>query len=145
MRPSIELMVLARGQVFTFAVLLCESIPIGCDSRCQTFNYLIPTMDSMIEVVANLSIIRGDDFHTRKNRPLPECDSAVAALSQFLGSVFVPQSCNQSTVPLSALAFRGQEALWPVCAQLYGFNHIHLLVELLDLVRCRCKRGVETS
>ena len=84
LRPSIELMVLARGQVFTFAVLLCESIPIGCDSRCQTFNYLIPTMDSVIEVVANLLRIRGDDFHTRKNRPLPECDSAVAALSQFL-------------------------------------------------------------
>jgi hypothetical protein len=51
--------VLARGQAFTFAVLLCESIPIGCDSRCQTFNYLIPTMDSFIEAVANLSIIRG--------------------------------------------------------------------------------------
>jgi hypothetical protein len=51
--------VLARGQVLTFAVLLCESIPIGCDSRCQTFNYLIPTMDSFIEAVANLSIIRG--------------------------------------------------------------------------------------
>ena len=31
-------------------------------------SYLIATMDSVIEVVANLLRIRGDDFHTRKNR-----------------------------------------------------------------------------
>jgi hypothetical protein len=58
----------------------------GCDSRCQTFNYLIPTVDSVIEVVANLSIIRGDDFHIRKNRPLPRmrlCCSCAFAVSSF--------------------------------------------------------------
>jgi hypothetical protein len=44
--------------------------------RRQTFNYLIPTMDT---------VIRGDDFHTRKNRLLSRMRFGQDSFSKKLG------------------------------------------------------------
>jgi len=46
-----------RGQVF----FVDSWFNFTGTCRCQTFDYLIPTVDS---------VIREDDFHTRKNQPL---------------------------------------------------------------------------
>jgi hypothetical protein len=43
-------------------------------------------MDSVIEVVANHLRIRGNDFHTRKNRHCPECDLDTIVFPKSRGS-----------------------------------------------------------
>ena len=40
-----------------------RNLLFGRICRCRAFSYLIPTMDSIIEAIANRLRIRGDDFH----------------------------------------------------------------------------------
>jgi hypothetical protein len=52
-----------------------------------------PAVGSVIEVVWQSLGIRGDEFHTPKNRPFPECDSGCAVAVSgfgFLVSSFFP-------------------------------------------------------